>query len=177
MWVNTLGKKLILYTSWFPDLAWFGREKKWGRPGSIHHVNGHMDIRWIQRGSGIRSTYEPSTMQPLDTERDSQNTRATRFVLNFHISKFVSPPHCIHLKSVPLTFTHVWAGVIQVILCLLLLYHLRCLPYSCNCAANTKYLVPHKLTSPVLSSVRKLQQFIPHHGVIIFGRIWSPIDN
>ena len=101
MWVDTLGKKkLLLYTSWFPDLAWFGRERKRGRPGSIHHVNGHMDIRWILRGSGILSTYEPSKMQPLDTEWDSQNTWATPFVLNFHISNFVSPPHCIHLKSV-----------------------------------------------------------------------------
>jgi len=49
-------------------------------------------------GSGICSTYEPSTTQSLDTEWDSQSTWPTSFMLDMHISsarEVIKPHPCV----------------------------------------------------------------------------------
>ena len=71
-------------------------------------------------GSGICTTYEPSTMQSLDTEWDSQSTWPTSFMLNMHISSpreiinphpyvgrsYRSPPVCKSVTALlPALFT------------------------------------------------------------------------
>jgi len=82
-------------------------------------------------GSGICSTYEPSTMHSLDTEWNSQSTWPTSFMLNMHISsprEVINPHPCLGRSY-------------RVILCASQLprYHLHCLPCGCNHVIKTKY--------------------------------------